>query len=121
MKSINQELRRYAYDLVIFYQKNNQIDINEIPNDDLDKLCSLIINNDMTFGNEILGSDNDSFDSNILPALINYLKNSSDKCNETLFLDNVKSGIRSYLHHNMIILLDHALEDFIYNSQIEAA
>ncbi len=121
MKSISQELRNYAYDLVIFYQKNKTIDINEIHNDDLDKFCSLIINNDLTFGNEILGSDNDAFDSNILPALINYLKNSSDKCNETLFLDNVKGGIRSYLHHNMVILLNNALEDFIYNSQIEAA
>lgn len=121
MKSINQELRNYAYDLVIFYQKDNAININEIPSDDLDKFCSLIINNDLTFGNEILGSDNDSFDSSILPALINYLKNSSDKCNETFFLDNVKGGIRSYLHHNMVYLLDNALEDFILNSQIEAA
>jgi tagatose-1,6-bisphosphate aldolase len=121
MKSINKELRNYAYDLVIFYHKDKTININDIPNDDLDKFCSLIINNDLTFGNEILGSDNNSFDSNILPALINYLKNSSDKCNENLFLDNVKSGIRNYLHHNIVILLDNALEDFIFEEKIQAA
>jgi len=121
MKSSNQKLRSYAYDLVIFYQKDNTININNIPEDDLDKLCSLIINHDKEFGNEILGSDNDNFNSDILPALINYLNNSSDKCNEKNFLDNVKSGIRSYLHHNMIFLLDQALEDFIFESKTEAA
>lgn len=119
------ELNSFAYDLVIEYSKydNNYytIDINNIPDIELDKLCSLIIRNTPEFGNEILGPDNDYYEDNILPSLINHLKNSDSKILKQEFLDKLSIGTRRYLHHNMIKLLDDQLENFIYDNKINAA
>lgn len=118
------ELKNFTNELVIAYSNidnegNRFININDIPEFYQDKLCSLIINETKEYGNEILGSDNDDFNPKVLPSLISYLKDSNKKETKEDFLTTLRYGIRNYLYHNMVFLLEKEIKNLNY--QIEAA
>ncbi len=117
----SKETIRFVDSLVHSYAKLDSldkcfsIDIYDIPDFDLHELSALLISQDDSLANESTGADNPFYEKNMLPALIKYMSNTTNKEMESEFNKAWRDGISAY--HNLIIvgLLDERLTEYNYD------
>lgn len=100
-------------DLLVFhyskydsYSGQYYLNIESVPEFDLNELASLIIKEDMELGREATSCDNPNYETTMLPALIKYLSNPTDLTARNDFDDAWLEGTTKYLHRTMQNLVD---------------
>lgn len=121
MKMDKLNAQQYAHNLVcdysVFDDNSNQYDLmlQELPDFVLHKFASHILECEPEYAHEANGADNPAFIPFMLPALIKYIANITDKDLEIEFISAWREGITSYMQNRMQELLSDALSD--YNSE----
>jgi len=115
------KLRHFALQCVSQYATFNKLDgfytldTTNIPDIVLNEFCSLILSQDNNLSSEATGFDNPLYESKMVPALIRYLKNSSDRDEEIEFKNTWTNGITSYFDPMMQDLINDALAEYNYD------
>ena len=91
-----------------------EIDVDSIDEDDLYKLCALIMRDSPNSAIEATSIDNPAYEESMLPALKYCMAHPSMS-----FEDEWKKGILSYFHQRIIGLLDDDME--IYSHEVMGA
>jgi hypothetical protein len=116
MKSLTP--KELARDLVAHYAKfDNTIRQYTIHYDDLNdfdqqQLAGLIMGSDDSYASESTGPDNPAYDKKMLPALLRFLKNTTDRDEEIEFVKEWRDGVTSYFRNCMEELLDDACLEY---------
>lgn len=111
-------LYNFAKECVIFYSTYNNLDnsyyitLKDIPDFVRHEFASLIIAYDEDFAREACSPDNELWETKMLPALLKYLKNTTDKDQEIEFTNIWRDCIASYCEFKMQELIDEALCDY---------
>lgn len=114
----SKSITKFVDQLVFHYAKYDKheecyfLDINDIAEFDLHKLSALIMSEDICYASEACGPDNNHFENSMLPALLKYLSNTSNKDNHDDFANTWKEGITSYFNNTMQELLEQRLEQY---------
>lgn len=108
----NKSSYSYARDVVEFYAKYDSsndeyfLKVDKLPEPDVYELCALIMQENRDMSSEALGPDNPMFERSILPSLLCYMKNSTDKDNEIEFLRSIKDSVVHYFSSKMQNIID---------------
>lgn len=86
--------------------KKYLLNVKSIPEFDLHELASLIIGEDIELAREATSCDNPHYESIMLPALINHMRNSTDATLRNDFDEAWLEGITLYLERTMQNLID---------------
>jgi len=111
------DIIKFTNDLVSQYSKFdisiNQytIDISDIPDFDQQKLSALLMSSDEILSSEATGPDNNDYYRKMLPSLLNFLRNSTDKDKEVEFVKAWRDGVTRYFNSTMQKILDDAVYD----------
>ena len=117
--SINQ-LKDFALNIIEHYatynsfEKQYELNTYDIPDSELNKFSALIMQLDDDRASEATGPDNPFYESKMLPALINYLKDTSNRDSEIEFNKSWINGTTQYNYRLIKEYIQDALED--YNS-----
>ena len=112
------QLQDFAKDCVILYAKFDSIDkqyllnVEDIPDFDLHKFAALLISSDSALANEATGADNPRYETHMLPALVKFLLNSTDRDYECMFTDAWLDGVAEYHKEFIQELIDGALYEY---------
>lgn len=113
-----QQVLNYVDHLIHIYHENNDhsfsIEINEIPDFELNKLASLIISSNPSLMSEATGPDNSSFER-MSKTLIAYMSETEDEQNSIIFADAWRGSITNYLMPIMDDLLSKSLCEYKQN------
>ncbi len=117
----NKNVRDFSDYLIFHYATyspygESNISQNDIPDFDLDHLCSLISSNHEEYASEACGPDNKNFANEMLPSLNKYMINSLNKDYEIDFTNTWKKGIRSYYSNIIDELLENSLQKYLLNN-----
>lgn len=84
--------------------------------DDLNKeeLSASLMIDDTDFAHEFTGADNDAFEGKMLPALIRFLQNTTDKEALHDFAEAWKEGCANYPRRSIEDLLERRLSEYNY-------
>lgn len=110
--------KELARDIVYHYAKFDRcikqytIHYDDLNDFDQHKLAALIIGTDDSYASEATGPDNPAYDNKMLPALIRFLKNSTDRDEEIEFVKEWQDGITAYTKNRACELLDDACLDY---------
>jgi len=118
--SYTKQVNSFADNLVFHYAKQRssgfyKLDINEISDFELNDFAHIIMSSDEGLASEATGPDNPAYQKAMLPALITYLKDTTDKDNEILFNKIWREGVTSYFYNIMQELIDEHCNDRIHN------
>jgi len=125
MKSITP--KEMARDLVSHYAKMDNclkqytIDLDDLADFDQHKLAATLMIAEDGYANEATGADNPAYETKMLPALLRFLKNSTDRDEEIEFVKEWRDGVSSYMNRRMTELLEDAVyeynadQDLLYN------
>jgi len=112
------QLRNFAYECVDHYATYNRLDdfysldVSDLPDFVQHKFAAMLMAEDESHAAEATGPDNKHWDSKMLPALMRYLKNSTDK-DEAIEFNNVwRDCVTDYMKSNMQELIDNSIADF---------
>lgn len=112
------QLRSFAYNCVIthatFDGEQYTLSVNDLPDFIQTEFASLIMSSDDDRAHESISSDNELCNKKMLPALIQFLKNSTEQDEIIEFINTWKEGVTSYHKNYMQELIDDALQN--YNS-----
>ncbi len=117
------EVRLFADHLVHAYADYDSMDgfstiyLQDISDYDIEKFSSLILKNDPDIAAEATGSDNPAYDSKMLPALLSYLEDSTNKDKEIEFNTAWREGVSEYCHKIMEEILSESLNDYNLDRQ----
>jgi len=112
------QLRTFAKECVDNYATYNKLDdfyslsVSDLPSFIQDEFAAIIIADDNSYALEANGSDNKHWESKMLPALVRYLKNSTDKDEAIEFKNIWRECVTSYMHPKMQELIDESLSSF---------
>lgn len=118
MDNYSKELRNFASHLVSHYSRFDRlsqcytISVNDIADFDIHEFSALIMQSDDAYASEAMGSDNSAYKKTMLPALLTFMKNTTDKDNEIEFVKAWKDGVAQYHTGVMNDLLDRAVEKY---------
>lgn len=112
-------LRNFASYLVGMYakMKHGQYDLflKDIPDIERHEFAALIMLEDLSKASEATSADNMHWENKMLPALLNYLKNSTDPDEAIEFRNTWKECVTSYFDDEMQEYINDALHE--YNSE----
>lgn len=117
---MNKELYNFAKECVNHYAIYTEMDdfytlkVDDLPDFIQHEFAALIISHDKNYASEATGPDNQKWDTEMLPALIKYLKNSTDKDEAIEFNSIWRNCVTEYMNEKMTELLENALHQ--YNS-----
>jgi hypothetical protein len=113
LKFISSLVREYAK----FEKLDNAYDINlnSIPESELEEFSSLLMQHDNVLASEATGLDNPNYEKSMLPALTNFLKN-PNKDNEIEYMQTWREGIADYFKNTFYSLIENALRE--YNTEV---
>ena len=120
-KMYSKNIIRLANEITQHYAKFNvkkyyyEIDINDISDFDLNELASQIMKEDKSLASEANGPDNPAFETRMLPALINFMANSTKKDESIEFINEWRDGVTSYFKNIIEELFDNAIIDMSEN------
>lgn len=112
--TIEQHARDLVCDYCEFDNTNNQYDLplQELPDFILYRFASHILECEPEYAYEAVGPDNPAFLPTMLPKLIRYISNITDKDIEIEFVNAWREGVTSYMHNKMQELLSDALSEY---------
>lgn len=111
-------IKDFVSDIVSNYAKFDKdikqytIHLNDISDFTLHELASLIMVEDEAYAHEANGPDNDAYKKTMLPALLRFLKNTTDKDEEIEFVNAWCNGVTSYVKGKMAELLEVAVYEY---------
>lgn len=111
----NISITRFVSTLVDHYAKfdplteSYELPIHTIPDFERYELSALLMLSNTSYANEATGSDNPDYERKMLPALINYMSNVTDKDEEIEFKRIWKDGIAKYFTPMMEELIESEL------------
>lgn len=114
----SKDIIHFSNQLVFHYAKFDNLSdcytlsLSDIADFDLHEFAALIMQSDISHASEATGPDNPSYETKMLPALINFLSKSYDKDEKIEFLCAWKEGITSYFSNTMEELLWESLEEY---------
>lgn len=114
----DKELRNFAYSCVLNYATFcksdgfHSLDVSDLPDFTRHEFAALIMANDDSYASEACGPDNKHWDDKMLPSLLKYLKNTTDKDEEIEFVNTWRDCVASYCESSMQGLIDDALTDY---------
>lgn len=124
----NRQVQSFVKSLVNTYSKiydhQHTLSVYDPPDFVRHEFAALIIANDPSYASEATGPDNDLWESKMLPALLSYLKNSTDVDASIKFNNTWKECVTAYLIPYMQKLIDDEISDyntddgFIFNPKI---
>ncbi len=88
------------------YSQTYSIDIDDMPDFDVHALCTLIMNDDESLASEANSVDNPAYEKTMYPALIQYMKDTTNRDNEIEFTKAWRDGVASYFTKTIQELLD---------------
>lgn len=110
---------KLANNIILIYAKkdpfenNYHLCANDVPDFDLCELACLMMQDDKMHAYESLCADNKEFESNMFPALLQYMGDVTNKDNAKKFAQAWQDGILNYMQDRIESLLNDQLE--IYN------
>lgn len=115
-------LRGFAHNLVVHYAKFDKLSqcytlsIDDIEDFDLHEFASIFMQSNDDCASEATGYDNPAYEKTMLPALLKYLQNTTNKDNEIEFNNAWRDGIASYFKSSMQELLDECCSEQLQDS-----
>lgn len=109
------ELRKFIYDVVLTHAKidryKNQYNLNflDLPDFIRFEIVAHILIDDNSWSHEALGPDNNNFNKKMLPSIIKYLLNTTNKDNEIEFVNSWRDSVTDYFKNMINGLIDEAL------------
>lgn len=88
-----------------------QLHVEDLPDFIQQEFASLILSIAHDLASESTGPDNEYFDKKMLPSLIKYLRDISNKDLEIDFITSWRDGVTRYLHNQMQMYIDRSLGD----------
>src|SRR6476646_7285070 len=94
-----QILSRIAYDIILCHAKFDNLSrqyilsLSDLPDFVRHELAAEIISREPNYAHEANGPDNDAYESTMLPALLTYLKNTTDRDAEIEFNNAWREGV----------------------------
>ncbi len=109
-KDLNYQIKQ-VIDLYSYVDEFGEraIDFNAVPDIEMDELYALAISDDKVLAYEACGPDNNSFDGEMLPSLINMLMKSKREVDQD-FVNSWKKGVRSYLKKSIQSLINEEID-----------
>ena len=113
-------LSQIAYDLVLDHAKFDNgmgqynLHVSDLPDFTQHEFAATIMAREDGYASEATGPDNAAYEKTMLPALLKYLQNSTDRDEEIEFNNAWRDGVTSYMTRKMQELIDDALQE--YNS-----
>ncbi len=93
------------------HSQKYELYVDELPDFIQHEFASMIISQDDAYANESTGADNPKFTSQMLPSLLNHLKDISNKDLEMDFINIWRNGVTSYLLNEIQRYLDDSVSD----------
>lgn len=112
------KLTNFASKCVETYATYDEIDgfcslsVQDLPDFIQNEFAGLIFQQEPFYATEAIGPDNDLWETKMLPALTQYLKDITDKDAEIIFTSTWRDCVTSYVHDHMQELIDDALQDY---------
>ena len=122
----SKQTHMFATQLVSHYAKWDKLancytlNLSNIPNFDIYEFSTFLMNDDCTWAAEATGPDNPAYEDRMLPALIRYMRNTTNKDNEIEFNRIWRDGIASYFANAMQQLLDEKCEGYIHSEYVSS-
>jgi len=116
--TMHETLTSFTKSIVSHYAKYDHLDncyvleLSDLPDFDLHKFAALIMREDDARANESTGCDNNQFYKTMLPALITFLNNSTDRDEAIEFMDSWREGVTAYHKGYMKELIKKELETY---------
>ena len=121
----SKQILEFADHLVFHYAKYNaadggySLDISKISDFDRHEFAAIIMASDDGYANEATGCDNPWYDKIMLPALLSYLKNSTDKDAQIEFNKAWLEGVSKYFEDTMQELIDEKCNERLHEEHNE--
>lgn len=119
-------LDTYVHDLVWHYSKYNRMDdayslfVSDLPDFEVHKFAAMLMADDESYASESTGADNDQYKKTLMPTLINYLKDTTDRDEEIEFIKAWRDGVASYFSNRMQELINEQCESRINDEYKDA-
>lgn len=117
----SEEVLKFAKHLVFHYAKYDSntyiLHISDISDFDLHKFAAIIMTSDDAYANEATSYDNPWYEKNMLPALLKYLRNSTDRDKEIEFNKAWREGITKFFEEKMQELIKNACNDRLHTER----
>jgi len=116
----SKETYQFAHDLIVHYAKYDRhtksyhIHVGNITPCELYELASLIMKSDENYASEATSFDNPLYKQIMLPVLTSYLKDTSNRENETNFNHVWRSCVTKYFYKSMQEVLNIECESYSY-------
>lgn len=113
----SKETTNFARNIIISYSQFDKLsgkyclNISDIPNFDLHKLSALIMRANYEASYESTGPDNELFEKDMMPSLLNFMMDTTDMVSKEEFISSWKSGVSKYFSSS----IENALEDELNN------
>lgn len=125
MTQVN-SVNEFVGDLVSQYSKYDRLSecytlaLHDLPDFHVHKLAALLMAEDESYASESTGADNQCYKKTLLPTLINYLKNTTDRDEEIEFVHAWREGVANYFSQRMQELLDERCNQRLHNENNDA-
>lgn len=117
MTNVN-DVQSFAYDLVLNYATYDtldefySLDVSDLPDFTRHEFAEKLISEEPDYANEATGADNDAYEKTMLPALLKFLRNTTDRDLEIEFTNAWRDGVTSYMTSKMQELINDALVEY---------
>lgn len=115
----------FADNLISYYSKYDilsdcyNISTSNIPDFDLHEFSSLLMLEDSDRASEATGPDNKYFETKMLPSLIKFMENTTDKDNQIEYIKSWRDGITNYFESTIESILSDRLENYNHTKKYE--
>lgn len=105
-------LSTYVSDLIFHYAKYNKMDdayslsVSDLPDFEVHKFAAVLMADDESYASESTGADNAQYTKTLMPTLIKYLQNTTDRDEEIEFVNAWRDGVANYFSEKMQELID---------------
>lgn len=120
------DIKRFVRSLVLHnatYDKIGKcysLNVKDVNDFDLDELAALIMISDSAYASEANGPDNPSYEKIMLPALLRYMRNSTERDEEIEFTKTWREGVTNYFLDHMQTLISDECSNYLHESFNEA-
>lgn len=128
---MNKDIRSFVKDIVSSYSKyddfiqQSTVKISDLPDFILEEFAGMMMRSNPMLCLEATNCDNPDYQENMLPSLLAYLADSTNKDIEIEFNRKWKTGIANYFENDLLEMIDEELisynEDNYYQDKIEGA
>lgn len=116
----------FTKDLVFHYAKYSRLDasytlsVSDLPDFEIHKFAAMLMADDESYASEATGADNDDYKKNLLPSLIRYMKDTTDRDEEIEFVKVWRDGVANYFSNKMQELIDAKCNDRLHDEYGDA-